>query len=145
MRTMIRSLFLFALLLAIPVVHADGAPAATLQGPKGPNDFIVYNSTSHGLMEISQGSHGLDNLMDTKPASHFGGSAVQTHDDTSWLATRPVPQPHTNWLASGSGNRESIPTAPEPSMLLMLVTGLLGVGFFTLRKVGERPLNRNLA
>jgi hypothetical protein len=141
-------LLLFALLLCVPVAHADGAAFGTLPSSNGVNDGGAYVSPFHGLKGVSQDTFYRDGDSAGNTAGQSGTATgtslgLDNYDEAAGQSSQRAFQPHNNWIAAGSHVRELVVTTPEPNMILMLAAGLAGVGFLTRRKVSSPPLNRN--
>jgi PEP-CTERM motif len=141
-------LLLFALLLCVPVAHADGAAFRTLPSPNGVNDGGAYVSPYHGLKGVSEDTFYRDGHSAGNTAGQFGRATGTSlgfgnYDEAAGLSSQRALRPHNNWLAAGSHARELVVTTPEPNMILMLAAGLAGVGFLTRRKVSSPALNSN--
>jgi hypothetical protein len=139
---------LFALLLCVPVAHADGTTLGTLPSPDGVNDGGAYVSPYRGLKGVSQDTFYRDGYSAGNTAGQSGRATgtslgLDNCDETAALSSQRAFQPHGNWIAAGAHARELVATTPEPNMILMLAAGLAGVGFLTRRKVSNPPLNRN--
>jgi PEP-CTERM motif-containing protein len=130
-------LLFFALLLCVPVAHADGTAFGTLPSPNGVNDGGAYVSPFHG------DDYSAGNTAGQSGRATGTNLGLDNYDETAGVSLQSALQPHSNWVAAGAHARELVVTTPEPSMILMLATGLLGVGFFTRRKVSNPLLNRN--
>ena len=142
-------LLLFALLLCVPVAHADGATFGTLPSPNGVNDGGAYVSPYHGLTSVSQDTFYRDGYSAGNTAGQSGSAAgtnlgLDNYDEAAGLSSQRAFQSHSNWIAASSHARELVATTPEPNMILMLAGGLAGVGILTRRKVSSPRLNRNL-
>ena len=149
MKNISGSLLLFALLLCVPVAHADGAAFGTLPSPNGVNDGGAYVSPSNGLKGGSQDTFYRDGNSAGKTVGQSGSATGTTleldnYDEAAGLSSQRAFQPHSNWIAAGGHARELVATTPEPNMILMFAAGLAGVGLLTRRKVSAPPLNRNL-
>jgi hypothetical protein len=114
-------LLLFALLLCAPVAHADGSAFGTFPSTSGVNDGGAFVSSFNS-----------------------DGYSAGNYNDAARLSSQSTLQSHSNWIAAGPHVQTLVVAAPEPGMLLMLATGLLGVGFFTRHKMGNSPLKRSL-
>ena len=139
-------LLLFALLLCVPVAHADGTAFGTLPSPNGVNDGGAYVSPYNGLKGVSQDTFYRDGYSAGNTAGQSTGTnrGLDNYDEAAGLSSQRALQAHSNWIAAGVHAQELVVAAPEPNMILMLAAGLLGVGFLTRRKVSNPPLNRNL-
>jgi hypothetical protein len=131
-------LLFFALLLCVPVAHADGTAFGTLPSPNGVNNGRAHVSSFHG------DDYSAGNTAGQSGRATGTNLGLDNYDETAGVSLQSALQPHSNWVAKGAHARELVVTTPEPSMLLMLTTGLLGVGFFTRRKMGNSPLKHNL-
>jgi hypothetical protein len=141
-------LLLFALLLCVPVAHADGAAFGTLPSPNGVYDGGAYLSPFHGLKGVSQDTFYRDGDAAGNTARQSGRGTgtslgLDNYDEAAGLSSQRAFQPHGNWIVAGSHARELVVTTPEPNMILMLAAGLAGVGFLTWRKMSVLPLNSN--
>src|SRR5271169_6353324 len=148
MRNISGWLLLFALLLCVPVAHADGTAFGTLPSPNGVNDGGAYGSPYHGLKGVSQGTFYRDGNSAGNTDGRSGNATGTTlgldnYDEAAGLSSQRAFQPHSNWIAAGGHARELVATTPEPNMILMFAAGLAGVGFLTRRKVSAPPLSRN--
>src|SRR5271155_3047690 len=140
---------LFALLLCVPVAHADGAAFGTLPSPNGVNDGGAYVSPSNGLKGRSQDTfyrEGYSAGNTAGPSRSATGTTLgfDNYDEAAGLSSQRAFQPHNNWIAAGPKVRELVVTTPEPNMILLLAAGLAGVGILTRRKLSNPVLNRNL-
>jgi PEP-CTERM motif len=141
-------LLLFAMLLCVPVAHADGTALGTLPSPNGVNDGGAYVSPYHGLKGVSEDTFYRDGYSARNTAGQSGRATginlgLDNYDQAAGLSSQRALQPHNNWIAAGPRVQELVVTTPEPNMILMLAAGLAGVGFLTRRKVSNPPLNRN--
>lgn len=139
---------LFALLLCVPVAHADGAAFGTLPSPNGFNDGGAYVSPFHGLKGVSQDAFYRDgnsagNIAGQSGKANGTNLGLDNYDEAAGLSSQRAFPPHNNWIAAGSHARELVVTTPEPNMILMLAAGLAGVGFLTRRKESNPPLSRD--
>src|SRR5271155_3876024 len=140
---------LFALLLCVPVAHADGAAFGTLPSPNGVSDGGAYVSPSNGLKGASQDTFYRDGNSAGNTDGRSGNATGTTlglddYDETAGLSSQRAFQPHSNWIAAGGHARGLVPTTPEPNMILMFAAGLAGVGILTRRKLSNPVLNRDL-
>jgi hypothetical protein len=141
-------LLLFALLLCVPVAHADETAFGTLPSPNGVNDGGAYVSPFRSLKGVSQDTlhrdaYSAGNTAGQSARASGTNLGLDNYDEAAGLSSQRASEPHSNWIAAGPYTRELVVAAPEPSMLLMLAAGLVGVGFFARRKVSNPPLNSN--
>jgi PEP-CTERM motif len=139
---------LFALLLCVPVAHADGTVFGTLPSPNGVNDGGAYVSPYHGLKGVSEDTFYRDgdsagNTAGQSETATGTSLGLDNYDEAAGQSSQRTFQPHNNWIAAGPHVQELVVTTPEPNMILMLAAGLAGVGFLTRRKVSNPPLNSN--